>query len=105
MDRWSPDMAGVNGPSLEGAEMSDDGDRRRRVSDALAALPHAVYTSEQMLEIAPKTAISRNFSGPSAGLAAGNVRSATHCNIMRSDTIPARRDSAGPSQNKIAGVH
>ena len=90
MDCGCGDILGVIGMRLEGAEISDDRDRRRRIPDALAARPHAVYTSEQMLEFDPKTAIFRHFSGPSVRLAAGNTRSATLCSIVRSDTTRGR---------------
>src|SRR5206468_1759517 len=42
-----------------------------------------------------------HFGGPSVRLAGGNARSATCCSIIRSDMTPARRDSAGPSQNRV----
>jgi hypothetical protein len=64
--------------------------RRIATYGDLVVVREAVYTSVQMLEMHPKTAIFRHFSGPTARLAAGDVRSATHCSIMRSDTTCAR---------------
>ena len=77
-------------------------DCRRRAGAVDVALPHAVYTGVQMLEIHPKSATLCHFSGPSARLAGGKARSATRCSIMRSDMSPAR---PGPSQGRVAWVH
>ena len=65
------DISGGIGPLLEGAEVSDEGDCRRRVPDVYAGFPHAVYTSEQMLEMHPKTAISAIFRDLRRGLQPG----------------------------------
>jgi hypothetical protein len=54
VDRGWREISGVSGPLLEEAEMSDDGpDCRQQVTAAQAALPYAVYTAVQMLEIHP----------------------------------------------------
>jgi hypothetical protein len=84
-------MAGGIGPPLERAEVSDDGpDRRQQVTDGAAAVPHAVYTSVQMLEFRCKSLILSHFSEPSAGLAVGKARSATCYSIMNSDILRGR---------------
>jgi hypothetical protein len=80
--------------------IADDELSRRAGIDV--ALPRAVYTGVQMLEIYSKTAIFRNFSGLSARRSGGSARSARRCRITRSDLVPARRDSAGPFQNRVA---
>ena len=67
------DMAGVIGPLLEGAEVSDEGIADDESADALVALPHAVYTSVQMLKNTPKTAISATFRDLRRGLQAGRL--------------------------------
>jgi hypothetical protein len=85
VDRGCRGMAGGIRPPLEGAEVSDEWDCRRRVTDVDDALPHAVYTSVQMLEIHSKNCHFCHFSGPSTRLPGGKARSARRCNITRSD--------------------
>jgi hypothetical protein len=74
-------------PLLEGTAVSDDRDCRQRVADALAAVPHAVYTSGQMLEKHSQNCHFCHFSGASARLVGGKARSAKLCSIIRSDMI------------------
>ena len=62
-----------------------------------AALPHAVYTSVQMLEIHPKNCHSCHFFGSSARLPGGTARSARRCGISRSDMMCAGPDHSKPS--------
>jgi hypothetical protein len=54
-----------------------------------------VYTGGQMLEKHPKNRHFRHFLGPSARLPGGTARSASSCDITRSDMI-----SAGPDHPK-----
>jgi hypothetical protein len=75
---------------LEGAEVSGEGDCRPRVTDVDVALPHAVYTGVQMLEIHPKSATLCHFLDRPARLRGGTARSARCCSIMRSDMTRAR---------------
>jgi hypothetical protein len=97
VDRGWRDSSGVIGPLLEQADVSDNGeDCRRRVTNGDVAVPHAVYSSVQMLEIPLQNRHFRHFSRSSARLADAKACSATRCSIMRSDMIPARRDSAEP---------
>src|SRR5437764_11918253 len=67
----------------------------RRDRGPRAAVRHAVYSGEQMLEIHSKTAISCHDSGPSARRPGGSARSARHYSTMRLDMIPPRRDWPG----------
>jgi hypothetical protein len=89
-------MSSVIGPFLVTEEHSDDVTKCHSLGDPFgvpvgrgrgprAVVRHAVYTSEQMLEIHPKTAIFCNFSGPSARRLGESTRSARHCSIRRSD--------------------
>ena len=77
MDRGCRDISGVIGPLLEGAEVSDDGgiadDELSRRAGIDVALPHAVYTSVQMLEIHAKNCHFRHFWDVRRGLQAGRL--------------------------------
>ena len=90
VNRGCRDMSGVIGQPLEGAVMGDDGDCRRRITEAAVALPYAVYLGVQMLEIHAQNGHFRHFWGPPARLVGGNAHSATRCSITRSDMTRAR---------------
>ena len=66
-----------DGPLMKGAEMSDKGDYRRRTTAVDVALPHAVYTSGQMLEIHLKNCHFCHFGDLRRGLQAGMLRGNT----------------------------
>ena len=99
MDRGCREISAVIGSLAEGAEVSDDGGCRRRVTDVGVAFPHAVYTSVQMLENARKTAISRNFWGPSACLPRGTGSLRKSFGIQH---IGTEKSPSGRSANLVA---
>jgi len=100
------DISGVIALLLEGVEVSNDrGHYKRRVAHALVALPHAVYTSGQMLEIHPQNCHFRHFSARPAWLAGGKAGSATGCSVMRSEMIPARGTGPGHPKTEWVWVH
>src|SRR5205823_171222 len=90
VNRGCRDTACVIGPLLEGANVSNEGDCRRQVADVDVALPQAVYTGVQMLEIHPKSPTLSHFLDRPARLRGGTARSATRYSIARSDMTRVR---------------
>jgi len=99
VSRGCRDSSGVIRPLREGAEVSDEGDCRRRVTDADVALLHALYTSVHTLEKASETChfvpLFGTFRTPFR-------RDSSLGKALRHHEIGHEVGSGGPSRNRVA---